>query len=46
MIKEIQGVHYKLLSSVIVTNISNDKISRFRGIKKAPNSSRVRCIIP
>ncbi len=34
---------YRTTNNVITNYISNDKILKFRGLKKAPNSSRVRC---
>lgn len=43
MIKENKGVNNRLLNIVIVNYISNDKISRLRGLKKAPNSPKVKC---
>ena len=43
MNRNIKGDYNRIPNNVIVNYFSNDKISEFRGLKKAPNSSRVKC---
>lgn len=40
---DTKGENNRVFDNVIVNYISNDEVSRFREVKKAPNSSRVRC---
>ena len=43
MNKHLKGINNGILNNVVVNYISNDKILGFRGLKKAPNSTRVGC---